>query len=728
MDAAEFENDTDGARSDDKPEGSNPARKDDLGVFDDIVRRKSSEPRPPGPTGRTKPPPPPAKKDATPPESAPAVSQAAADRASRSVSATPDDTSVFDTGDAAESQIAPAVTPQVTIPIGSDERAIRAEAIPEQAPEHLPAREETLPLELPLAPTTTSRANAGAGSAPPPSVSLKQAASETRKAEAVSAYSPSAQDAPGVNDGSPPGPIDPAANTSSLPGVSPAARPRIPSSASLSSLVGPSSAPPPGAVLRSGMTLPLPPPPPPSSRRASSPVIAPALTSAAPPGVPPAQLPASPAPSTPPASSPLGTLPSISSTSVASRTIPPRYSDAALPTPSLSAPAAGVRGGGRVLLGTAVLAILVVAAVGFFFLWPTRGRIVVIVAGPGGRAVDNVRVVLDNERECIEPPCTFSGLSPEVHTIKVEAPGYTRRAGQAVPVRRGQDEVVSIELTPETGTHSQDPAAASPRAGLEVPALAAALRLSVDGQDRGPLPAKVEDLAPGEHVVRLEGNDRYLPHEAKLVLEPSRTTTYRPTLIVQRGELRIEAGENSTGARVTLSCPGKKTTTLKLPISVDVDPAKPCTIAARRPAFEEFSTLVDFADGAAEKSITVNLTKASEGEPRAAAQAVFAPGRQPQDRAPQPAAQSASSALMSGRPAQVPPPGEAPAKGRIAVSSTPPGMAVVVAGRPSGRTPVVLEAPAGTQTVIIIDQASGQRKVLQVQVQPGQTAAAAASF
>lgn len=352
----------------------------------------------------------------------------------------------------------------------------------------------------------------------------------------------------------------------------------------------------------------------------------------------------------------------------------------------------------------AVVALLLGA---WLFSGPDTGRIVVTVSGPGGKVVDPIKVLVDGEQKCDSSPCTVADLAAEKHAVRVTAPGYEPVVSDDVQVTAGQDEIVSLKLVP-SGESEQG----AQVTGLAVPALGKYLRLFIDGEDKGALPVKVTDLQPGSHTIRIEGNERYSPYQENITLQAGEVLAYEPKLKVKRGLARVEPGANAQGARVVLTCPGEGETVLSLPTSADVEASKPCRLTATKDGYQAFTLPVDFGDGQAEKSFSIALEPEQEAaeEEEAAAKVVQRGGRaRPRPAAPKEAAAGGG-------------------QGKVSVGSTPPGMAVVVGGRPVGRTPVTVSAPSGRQTVMVINSASGQRKVLTVQVQNGKTASAFARF
>jgi serine/threonine protein kinase len=106
-----------------------------------------------------------------------------------------------------------------------------------------------------------------------------------------------------------------------------------------------------------------------------------------------------------------------------------------------------------------VTASVVVLAVG---LWPHRGDLTVVVAGPDNARVDAVQIFVDHRKECDVAPCVVHHLnSGFAHIVSVSAPGFVTPAAQPVRVRAGHDLVLNVTLTRSPTTSSADHVAAA---------------------------------------------------------------------------------------------------------------------------------------------------------------------------------------------------------------------------------------------------------------------------
>lgn len=341
----------------------------------------------------------------------------------------------------------------------------------------------------------------------------------------------------------------------------------------------------------------------------------------------------------------------------------------------------------------AIAAVVLLSGVGLFFLWPRSGRLIVNVSGPGGVEVRDLQILVDGELACQTSPCTIAQLEADTHRLRILAPGYQQPGERMVVVPSGGDATVDVSLVP--GEASAAAAKGESGTGLSVPELGKYLKVKIDGVERGDVPIRLADLAPGEHEIEISGSDRYAPFKEKLTLEEGKVLEYRPRLTVTKGLARVEAGQNAAGARVTLDCPNEGESLLELPTSVDVAASADCVLRASKEGFAILEQPVTFAEGDAEKTFRIDL------EPAPASPVVAGRG------APRTAAKGGSQC-------------------RISVNSIPSSNAVV-GGRPVGKTPASVGVACGRQVVMFIHPQKG-RKSVTVQAIPGKVAVAAVRF
>lgn len=329
-------------------------------------------------------------------------------------------------------------------------------------------------------------------------------------------------------------------------------------------------------------------------------------------------------------------------------------------------------------------------------LLPNSGTLIVTVAGPSSKRIDAVEVFVDNEKVCDRSPCRVPDLSSGTHMVRVAAAGYQETADKPAPIEGGKEYVLDLELAP-----------ASDGTGLRVSAEGTGLKLWVDGREIGPLPQDVKDLSPGDHTIRVAGNERYEPIEQRVLVKPDEMTTIGPLEPkVVKGLAIIEAGKNAAGAKVRLVS-GKETRPIPdLPINVDIKTDKAYTLVAVKDGYQRFETPIEFEAGKAEKTFTIAL--------------------EPEEEADEAPARVASPAPRAPRAAPAPAPA-ATGQGTLNINSIPVSN-VVLDGIPRGSTPKIgIKVSPGRHTVVFIHPEHG-RQVRTVNVQPGQTVTAAVRF
>jgi hypothetical protein len=336
-----------------------------------------------------------------------------------------------------------------------------------------------------------------------------------------------------------------------------------------------------------------------------------------------------------------------------------------------------------ILVGGALLAAVVVLTLALVL--SKGGTLIVTVSGPGGAAVEGVRVMIDGVLRCEESPCRADELGAGAHTVRVEAAGYIQPADRAIAIESGGDAVLDFTL-------AQDEVK---RTGLRVGTLAQGARLFVDGKDRGTLPATVDGLEPGEHSVRIAGGARYEDWEKKLTLDEGDFEELKPELVAKRATLKLRGDRTAKGAEILLICGDEQELILDLPKDVQVGLDKDCRIQASREKHEPFAADVTFGENETKKTMWISLEKEDPRKKKRRA----AGG----DKAKPPAGQ-----------------------GRISINSIPQS-SVIVDGRPVGRTPTQVTVPEGRHSVLFMHPEKG-RRARTVTVRAGKTAVAAVKF
>ena len=355
----------------------------------------------------------------------------------------------------------------------------------------------------------------------------------------------------------------------------------------------------------------------------------------------------------------------------------------------------------------AAAAALVVIAI-IFLAVPGTGTLVVSVAGPGNKAVEKVKVFIDDKEVCSQSPCIASDLKAGTHIIKVVADGYGSTAGKAYSVESGTETPVNITL-----------AAPSPGTGILVKHDGSGLKLWVDGKEIGALPQELKEMSPGTHEIKIGGSDRYEEHKETVTVEADKILTIEPKLKVLKGEATLEPGENAEGAKILLVS-GKERRPLNkdLPVRLEVGTDKRYKIVASKEGYETYENFIEFDDGKAEKTFIISLKESSEpAEQEDEEQAV---ARAPTRSAP-PARRRSVAAAPKPRAAA------AAGSGTLNINSIPVSK-VILDGAPKGTTPVIgVKVSPGTHTVVFMHPEHG-RKVRAVTVQAGKTATAAVRF
>jgi len=434
--------------------------------------------------------------------------------------------------------------------------------------------------------------------------------------------------------------------------------------------------PPPGGAMRTGA----PPPPPVQTHTAPMPMPGPPKPLSAPPApLPPSAAP--PAASAPPAAVPASVPPSSQMTSRA-------MEQTALVT--RAQPETNRTG----LVVGLVAGVALVAGLGVFFLMPRTGAMAINVTDAKGGPVSRVAVFVDGTpQSCTVAPCIVEKLSAGVHQVKVESDGYEAPAPKAVNVNSGQSSTVDFALV--TGGKGGT--------GFKIAANQAGVKVYVDDKEIGPLPQEVRDLAPGEHTIKLAGSDRYAVLEKKITVAKGEVQELALPLKVLKGKATINLG--TEGATVFLVSGTDRRKFPSLPVSVDLDPAKPWILEATKTGFTDYHQAVSFEDGQAEKTFTITL------DPKGGAPAggnVSAPPVTP-GTAPTPPTEKPTA------------PAAAAGEGFITINSTPVSN-VALDGKPLGQTPKVkVPVSAGPHTIMLINTEEGLKKSISVTVKAGET-------
>jgi serine/threonine-protein kinase len=331
---------------------------------------------------------------------------------------------------------------------------------------------------------------------------------------------------------------------------------------------------------------------------------------------------------------------------------------------------------------------------------PRTGSVLVTAAGPSRTPIETLAIFIDGVKRCDSSPCRVHELEPGGHILRASAPKYLPMADVALKVEAGEENVLNVTLVRAVET-----------TGIQVSADVGGVDLYVDGRHIGALPQIVDKIAPGQHRIRVAGNDLYEPHEQDVMVAAGTLKMVGPIeLKRRRAEVLVEPGRYARAAKIFIESNGDRRPVPRLPTRIALPVGAEYTLIAERRGFVTFehNLVVDKTDQ--HKSVVIELTRDTEpavsedSPPRAvrrprAVPAAAAPVR----RVIVPAASSANSARAAPM---------------LNIVSDPPSFALLD-GRPVGKTPrygVAVEA--GPHTVVFVHPEHG-RKSHTLSVGPG---------
>ncbi|MGH7272723.1 MAG: PEGA domain-containing protein, partial [Polyangiaceae bacterium] len=287
-------------------------------------------------------------------------------------------------------------------------------------------------------------------------------------------------------------------------------------------------------------------------------------------------------------------------------------------------------------------------------------------------------------------------VSTGSHEVKLFAEGYEAAPVQTVTVESRKDATASFTLGAASGT------------GIRVTGTQPGVKLYVDDKEAGPLPQELRDLAPGDHVIKVAGSERYQPLEKHVDVEKDKIQDLGSvTLKVLKGKATISLG--TAGARVYLVSGSDRRELPMLPISVDIDTTKAWSLEASRPGFIDYKQAIDFDDGQAERTYVVTLQAGAGPTPAAPAYHYSAPVERSAGQAPR-----AASAAPSG------------GEGYLNINSIPPSTCFLD-GHSLGTTPKIhVAVKSGSHTVKFVDSDDSLTKTIFISVGAGETKPAVA--
>jgi hypothetical protein len=245
-----------------------------------------------------------------------------------------------------------------------------------------------------------------------------------------------------------------------------------------------------------------------------------------------------------------------------------------------------------------VIALAVLCAAMVLWQRPHRGSLHVDIAVDGKTPVRDVEVFVDGQRECIHVPCLVENVAAGARTVRIVAQGFAAPEAITELVAAGKQSVVRVPLE-----------SISSRTGISVGGRYPEVKVSVDGEERGTLPLRVTELAPGPHRLRIAGSDRYEPVERTVEVAAGRVSDLGEIkLAVRLGRITVDLA--TPGATVLIVRDGtRKVMHGPWPMSVEVTTADAWRLSASKPGFEDFEMPLDFSDGQATKSVTIDLAK-----------------------------------------------------------------------------------------------------------------------
>lgn len=408
-------------------------------------------------------------------------------------------------------------------------------------------------------------------------------------------------------------------------------------------------------------------------------------------------------PSAPAAPSAFGSSPppNFGAPAVARSSAPPAeatYSPSRVPSYPVPPPQSSSNTGKWI--GAGALVLLTVGA--FFAFSGGTGTIVVSVGGPGGKAIDNVSILVNDEPKCSQSPCVIDGLAAKTHSVRATAPGFAEMAPMLVKVEKGEETPVNLELIPgSSGT------------GLNVPSGPSGMKLFVDGKEIGPLPQELTDLSPGSHEIEISGSPYFAPYKKTVSISSNEVLRLDPSFKLEKGQLRVELGQNTDGAEILLLGSGKKPVKLHkvdLPRSIEIPADGDYRIVAKKSGYADFEKRVELTADSPEQTIVVSLEPSEERSSSSSSSSTRS-------------TTSSSSAASSSSSSSAAPSGQ----GTLNINSIPIS-SVILDGKPLGSTPKMgVKVKAGTHTVVFVHPQHG-RKTQTVTVAPGQTAVAVVRF
>jgi serine/threonine-protein kinase len=382
------------------------------------------------------------------------------------------------------------------------------------------------------------------------------------------------------------------------------------------------------------------------------------------------------------------------------------------------------RGRSNVIL--ALVAMVAVLAGFYFYNKSASDGSLEITVLHQGQAVTEARIYVGGQLKCEFSPCKLDRVSPGNKSVRVK---YGLLGGLAtvevkggavasVTVQVGESQAEKAPLATSSGPAVPTPTVATPshadKATLQVSSKLAGVKVSVNGEAKGELPLKIEDLPAGKLTLRFDAGENYAPLEKDVELSAGETLKIDDVeLELLRASVTFEL--RSPGALVKLLEGGGSTTVLDFSrgkVTKKLDTAKTWSVVATLKDHYPLKKKVKLANEP-KLDVIVRLerdrsaTSETPTEPRAATTGKKPPPTKPRPKKPEPKA--------------------AGGYGTINANSIPPSR-VIIDGRPRGSTPVTgVRVKAGSHSVVFIHKKYG-RKARTLTVASGQTKTAVVRF
>lgn len=324
---------------------------------------------------------------------------------------------------------------------------------------------------------------------------------------------------------------------------------------------------------------------------------------------------------------------------------------------------------------------LAASLVGYRFVVPTKGTLVVTAQGPGGAPVAGVSISIQG-LTCSTSPCIISQIQPGQHIVSVQGTGVEADLS-TVEIEAGKEVVHNVLLRPLGAGHG------TREGSVRIEAAEQELILFIDRSRVGKLPRTIASVAAGRHWLALKTTDgeeqvgKWITVEAGERLDVSPYPA--PTTL---GSVTISLKSSSRGAAVTLD----DAFLLDFPAEVDLEPGVVHRLAASKSGYRDFKMKIEVTAGQDREFIEIDLRR---GSSRRRSGKSASKSKRKKSR------KSKKSKRSEGDPTM----------GRLTLRSTP-ASNVILNGRPIGKTPQIRVSVPGNslQTVVFVHPEKGRKR------------------